>query len=64
MAQQICLQCNKLFVHGDVVVAEIETRFVGLKSEVHYALERPNVCLSVRHKLCNYPQSGVPDEEE
>jgi hypothetical protein len=62
MAEQICRQCEKLLQTGDVVIAEIETHFVALKSKVTYALEKPYECHWVRHKNCQWPQ-GLPENE-
>lgn len=61
MAAQVCSTCNKLLENGDVVRADIETRFVALKSRITYALEKPIECFSVRHSNCNYP-AGMPEE--
>lgn len=61
MSDQECRRCNRLLENGDVVKAEILTRFVGLKSKSIYALEKPVECHWVEHAHCNFPQ-GVPEE--
>jgi len=56
MSEQICRHCRRLLVDGDFIKAEVLTRFVGLKSKISYALERPTECHWVEHENCNWPQ--------
>lgn len=63
MADQVCKRCDKLLESGDVIKAEIVTRFVALKSKLHYALERPTECRWVEHLACSSPK-GLEDYDE
>lgn len=57
----LCKNCDKPIRHGDTVRAEILTVFVGLKSKVAYALERPKECTWIQHKECWNPKSNTGD---
>lgn len=59
---QICQTCARLLEGGDLVRAEIETRFVALKSSVTYALETPTECYSLRHANCQFPKGEEKSE--
>lgn len=52
MSDQKCSRCSILFKDGEDVYALIETKFKGLKSKIHFALERPTNCLEVYHRHC------------
>lgn len=62
MSDQQCRKCGELLVHGDLVTANIVTRFVGLKSKIHYALEKPTECYDVEHVNCQFPQGENENE--
>ena len=61
MSEQACRRCNKLFVNGDVVRAQVISRFIALKSKLHYAIEKPEECDWMEHVNCQWPQE-MPEE--
>ena len=62
MSDQKCSYCGELLKHGDNVKAEIITKFVGLKSKVHYALERPSQCTWIAHVRCDDILEDINDQ--
>jgi hypothetical protein len=64
MSDQICKGCGHLFETGDIVVAEIKTKFVALKSKIHYALEKPTECFWVEHENCYDPKGDDNNEDK
>ena len=62
MSHKICELCNRLFQGGDEVKAVIITRYVALKSDITYALEKPSECIEIIHRNCQHPQGMTQDE--
>lgn len=62
MADKVCRRCEKLLKNGDLLRATIITRFVSLKSKLHYALERPTACPWIEHFSCFDPQGEYSEE--
>ncbi len=54
--------CGELLEHGDVIRAEIITKFIALKSKIAYAMEKPKECTYVEHVSCDNPQ-GDPNND-
>ena len=61
MSDKICRQCGKLLENGDQVQAMIVTYYIGLKSKLHYSLEKPTACLWIEHYYCDHPKGDQID---
>ncbi len=61
--EKICRKCERLLEGGDIIRATVITKYVALKSKLHYALEKPTSCVWVEHLQCNDPKGEYEQDE-